>query len=334
MDDASYLFASHARVDADKVLAFVEGLRSCGVNIWIDIDGLRPGEQWMSALEKALLSARGLLIFVSNRSMQSKFVRSELAAFARDETRLIIPVIIERMEVIPPQLGGRQYIDISGISDLEQVTATAKTHAKAIASSLTAAAASHATPLHSAAALGAAEILTELQARPKVTAEPPRSVFLIHGHEEIFLNEIESFLRDLNIDPVVLKRIGGPDQSLWQKFKKWSKDTRYAIALLTPDDLGAAKREYESDYEGRKVGSSALQYRARQNVILELGYFYGYLDWDRVFVLFKPAANPYPRFEMPSDLAGIVYDTVDASGHWKITLRRHLEQAGFVISPQ
>jgi predicted nucleotide-binding protein len=65
---------------------------------------------------------------------------------------------------------------------------------------------------------------------------------------------------------------------------------------------------------------------------LELGYFYGYLGWDQVFVLFRPNGNPYPRFEMPSDLAGIVYDSVDGDGRWRDALRKHLKEAGFRLN--
>ena len=66
------------------------------------------------------------------------------------------------------------------------------------------------------------------------------------------------------------------------------------------------------------MGERALQFRARQNVILELGFFYGYLGWEHVFVLYKPPDEIFPNFERPSDLGGVVFDEVEAGRTWKI----------------
>jgi predicted nucleotide-binding protein len=50
----------------------------------------------------------------------------------------------------------------------------------------------------------------------------------------------------------------------------------YVVVLLTPDDIGSAKDE-----------ANNLKSRARQNVILELGYFVGKLGRGRVCPLYK-----------------------------------------------
>ena len=97
------------------------------------------------------------------------------------------------------------------------------------------------------------------------------------------------------------------------------------MVLLTSDDYGASRRQFDAD----GVGERALQFRARQNVILELGFFYGYLGWENVFVLFKQSDKVFPNFEIPSDLGGILYDQVDENGTWKEKLLSRLQQAGF-----
>ena len=333
MVDHPYLFASYSRQDAEKVQAFISGLKEGGINVWSD-ENLRPGENWRTSIQTSLLSAAGLLVFVSNFSMKSEWVRSELAAVARDTDRHIFPVILEHVENIPTSLAVRQWIDVSKARAIDEIRQVAKAYSPQIKALLRIVPAKPPVTVEQSIA-GAKEIVSELQKRPEETSTevaPTKSVFLIHGHDEKTLEEVEVFLKSLEVEPVILKRIGGPDQSLWQKFKRWSKDIKYAVAILSPDDLGASKHEYDSEYEGQRVGARSLQYRARQNVILELGYFYGYLDWDKVFVLFKAASNPYPKFEMPSDLAGIVYDTVDEEGHWKEMLRQHLLKAGFILS--
>jgi predicted nucleotide-binding protein len=139
---------------------------------------------------------------------------------------------------------------------------------------------------------------------------------------------VDAFLNTLGIEPVVLRRIGGPAQSLFQKFWQWGEGTRFAIVLLTADDIGASRIQFEE--EG--VGERALQFRARQNVILELGFFYGYLGWERVFVLFKKSDRVFPNFELPSDLDGVVFDMVDELGQWKEYLTAKLKEGGFVVS--
>lgn len=85
-----------------------------------------------------------------------------------------------------------------------------------------------------------------------------------------------------------------------------------------------------TQYEAEGVGERALQFRARQNVVLELGFFYGYLGWERVFVLLKRPDKIYPNFERPSDLDGVVFDDVDESGKWKDYLAAKLKDAGFL----
>ncbi|QXE17645.1 TIR domain-containing protein [Clostridium sp. 001] len=53
-----------------------------------------------------------------------------------------------------------------------------------------------------------------------------------------------------------------------------------------------------------------ISMRARQNVILELGYFIGKYGKNRVLALYSPDNN----FEMPSDCSGILYKKYDSSG--------------------
>lgn len=82
--------------------------------------------------------------------------------------------------------------------------------------------------------------------------------------------------------------------------------------LLTPDDEGCVK------------GGTPLP-RARQNVLLELGYFVGRLGRKHVCALKRG------EVEIPSDFEGVVYETFDASGGWKQALGKELKAAGYEI---
>lgn len=101
-----------------------------------------------------------------------------------------------------------------------------------------------------------------------------------------------------------------------------AEEAKFAIVLISPDDKGASNREYDF------AGVQTLKYRARQNVILELGFFYGRLDWENVFILEKHTPEPWPLFERPSDLAGIDFNVVDPSQEWKVRLRKKLAASG------
>jgi predicted nucleotide-binding protein len=89
-------------------------------------------------------------------------------------------------------------------------------------------------------------------------------------------------------------------------------DVGFAVILLSPDDEGRVKGE-------------TPQPRARQNVLLELGYFIGKLTRRRVCTL------KVGDVEIPSDWRGVIDEPFDKGGGWKQTLARELEAAGYEI---
>lgn len=70
--------------------------------------------------------------------------------------------------------------------------------------------------------------------------------------------------------------------------------------LLTPDDIGALA-EHPTD----------MQPRARQNVILELGYFMAKVGRGKVCCLYVEGV------EKPSDYDGVLYVRYDNGGAWR-----------------
>jgi predicted nucleotide-binding protein len=65
--------------------------------------------------------------------------------------------------------------------------------------------------------------------------------------------------------------------------------------------------------------------RPRQNVLLELGYFIGRLGREKVCALKRG------DMELPSDFAGVVYESFDAGNGWKHALGRELQARGHEI---
>jgi predicted nucleotide-binding protein len=143
--------------------------------------------------------------------------------------------------------------------------------------------------------------------------KPPSKVFVVHGHNKVLLEQCARFLEKLDLQPVILFEQPGKSQTIIEKLES-NSDVRYAVVLLTPDDVGKA------------AGASGKpQPRARQNVILELGYFLAKLGRPNVAALHDESV------ELPSDYRGVEYIKVDAEGAWKLKLAREMRAADLPV---
>ncbi len=140
-------------------------------------------------------------------------------------------------------------------------------------------------------------------------------VFVVHGHNEEALLKIESFLRKLELDPIILKEKPNEGLTIIEKFLEFSDQAAFAVVLLTPDDRGGNKSD---PYEKQQL-------RARQNVILELGFFLGKLGRERLCVLHKRDV------EIPSDYHGVLYVEFDESRAWQMNLAKEMKTAGLDV---
>ena len=139
-----------------------------------------------------------------------------------------------------------------------------------------------------------------------------RKVFVVHGHDEGAREIVARFLMNAEFTPIILHEQANQGRTVIEKIVEHG-DVGFAVVLLTPDDMGAAKGQTN-------------QARARQNVLLELGYFIGRLGRERVCALKKG------DLELPSDFGGVVYEAMDAGNGWKLALGRELKAAGYAFS--
>ena len=159
---------------------------------------------------------------------------------------------------------------------------------------------------------------------PKSEAESPaisNKVFVVHGHDHALKTDVERFLHEIGLEPVVLHR--QPDQGLTiiEKFES-NSDVGYAFILLTPDEVA-----YTVDQEGKPETERQKEKRSRPNVIFEFGYFVGRLGRSRVCCLYKGDVV------LPSDLDGLVYKRVDDSlDSQAYAIIRELCAAGYTIT--
>jgi predicted nucleotide-binding protein len=340
MSNRRNLFVSYARSDADVVRRFVDALsvevkaRNLPVDVWRDEEALQPGIQWRSTILAAIENSIGLLLFVSVASMRSAWVRNELEAVMRSAGRLIVPIILQHVPDLPESIASLQWLDISkDIDDPWRLRAQAARLAEVIGTQLPSF--TNKSPLSRGEAQELAEFAVNeihegTSAPPAESVEPPTSVFVVHGHDTSTRDVVCTALRRFGVESIVLSQALGQSQSLLQKFLAVSSKARFAVVLLTADDYGASLLQYNEP----NVGDRALQFRARQNVILELGFFYGHLGWENVFVLTRRAPRVFPNFERPSDLDGAVFDEIDDAGFWKTTLASKLESVGFKLHLQ
>jgi predicted nucleotide-binding protein len=142
-------------------------------------------------------------------------------------------------------------------------------------------------------------------------------VFVVHGHDHALKSDLEVFLRNIGLEPIVLHR--QPDEGLTviEKFERYA-DVGFAIILLTPDDVS-----FSIDQAQLPEDQRAIEYRARQNVIFEFGYFVGKIGRGRVCCIYREGVS------LPSDLAGLLYKKVTSSiEEIGYSLIKELQQAG------
>jgi predicted nucleotide-binding protein len=135
--------------------------------------------------------------------------------------------------------------------------------------------------------------------------------FIVHGHDDARKHELFRVLQDVTgVKPIILAEQPNGGRTILEKLEAYAAAAGFAVALLTPDDVGGA----------RDAGEMAP--RARQNVVFEAGYFAGRLGRARVVLLYDEGV------ELPSDLQGLVYVPLDTGGAWKMKLTHELATAG------
>ena len=90
-------------------------------------------------------------------------------------------------------------------------------------------------------------------------------VFIVHGHDDGTKETVARFVEHLDVEATILHEQANKGQTIPEKFEEHAAEAGFAIILLTPDDIGKSKDE--------KVEFT----RVRQNVLVELGYFWGIL---------------------------------------------------------
>lgn len=146
-----------------------------------------------------------------------------------------------------------------------------------------------------------------------MNAETQRKVFISYGHDKEAKTTAAKFVEDLGLKPITLDGQPSKGQTIIDKFEEQAGEASFAIVLLTPDDVGSSK------------STGKRKPRARQNVILELGYFFRSLGHERVCALYKAGV------ELLSGIPGLVYTSMDSDNNWQLSVRQKMINSGLPI---
>jgi hypothetical protein len=117
-------------------------------------------------------------------------------------------------------------------------------------------------------------------------------ILIVHGRDLDSRTQLANLLIRYGMPPSIMALEEARGRSLPEKFEEMAQTVDAAIALVTPDDIGRLRN-------GSRTG---IRNRARQNVWVEFGWFWGALGRPRVLLLGKEGV------EMPSDLSGLIVE--------------------------
>jgi predicted nucleotide-binding protein len=116
-----------------------------------------------------------------------------------------------------------------------------------------------------------------------------KDVFIAHGHNDAVKLELKVYLAALGLNPIILSEQNDLGFTIVEKFEYFASACSFAFIVMTPDDRAVTRSDRDS------------RWRARQNVIMELGWFMARLGRDRVVILYSG------ELELPSDILGVVF---------------------------
>ncbi len=155
-------------------------------------------------------------------------------------------------------------------------------------------------------------------ARRSAAVFASEKVFIVYGHDTSARTELEAMLRRWGLDPIILDQLPSEGATLIEKLEKYYPNVGFAVVLATPDDEAYPKGKPDEK-----------KYRARQNVVLELGLVLAHLGRSKVAVLLKDQ----DVMERPSDIHGLIYIPfkTDLAKEAGLLLAKEMSAQGFNI---
>lgn len=230
--NTSTFYPVYSSRDLQKVHPILKGLQQRGIDVWNGFEELNPGQNWLNRVTDVITHAKGAIIFFSAQMAESEDIHREIQILLNRRIPLF-HVLLEEVEGLTSEIvhlkGPYQFIDFRhpSTAEIDKLAASIRS-VLAIEKEVPPVNDQNAERLaKQAAVLAVSEIRREKRnTEQEVT---PQSVFIVHGHDETLLHEVEAYLASMHIKAIVLRRIGGPAQSLLQKFMQWGSETKFAV---------------------------------------------------------------------------------------------------------
>lgn len=149
------------------------------------------------------------------------------------------------------------------------------------------------------------------------SSDTNRKVFVVYGHDGNARTQLEAMLRRWDLEPIIIDQLVSSGATIIEKLEEHTNEVNFGIVLATPDDIGYAKNN-----EDKK------RYRARQNVVLELGMLLATIGRSKVAILLSQAED----MEKPSDIDGLIYipfkDNIEET---KLSLAKEMQSNGYTL---
>jgi predicted nucleotide-binding protein len=139
-----------------------------------------------------------------------------------------------------------------------------------------------------------------------------KQVFIVHGRDELAKTEVARFVEKLGLKAVILHEQENLGMTIIEKIERFT-NVDFGIVLYTPCDVGTIKGEQD------------FKPRARQNVVFEHGFLIGKLGRNKVCALVKD------NVEIPNDISGLVYISMDKSKAWELSIAKEMKKIGYEI---
>ena len=150
------------------------------------------------------------------------------------------------------------------------------------------------------------------------SAVSSNKIFVVYGHDTVARTQLEATLRRWGLDPIILDQLPSEGNTLIEKLEKYYPNVGFGVVLATPDDEAYPKGRIDEK-----------KFRARQNVVLELGLLLAHLGRSKVAILLKDQ----DIMERPSDIQGLIYIPfkTDLAKEAGLLLAKEMAAQGYTI---
>jgi hypothetical protein len=130
------VFLCYAHQDRETVHKLYERLVRDGIHAWLDVERLRPGQDWEREIRKAILKSNVVIACLSRGFNKRRGYRHEELKIASEKARLlssgeifIIPVRLEKCDM-PESLGHLQRVDLFEAGGYKKLIGALQEHAR------------------------------------------------------------------------------------------------------------------------------------------------------------------------------------------------------------